>query len=302
MSKIARPAIVVADVNGGGSGGGGGGGIGDFDMAFKFDLEDDAMMPEGFDLNDYNIPSSAYGKVTLGYGDRVKTIQRLNSSGSTLKSIGKVVAPNATIVKYYAFSYLENLSECILPKCECIEPYAFNNCTKLERIDLPECTEIQANAFNSCSKLSSISMPKCETLGGGRGYTSGVFGYCDMLTSLDMPSVKTLRQGALGQLPATCHRILLPSIETIGATAFYGPNADTLYIWLGPNLTTVDSNAFGNIVDQYNSKRLIIDCAFSQDHLAITVPGSDGIDASRCQINYNIMAPRQTPSSIENVS
>lgn len=296
MSKIAKPAIIVKNVNGNGGGsGGGGGGTGDFDMAFKFDLEDDAIMPEGFDLSDYNISSSAYGKVILAYGDRVKTIQKLNSSGSMLKSIGKVVAPNATIVKREAFRCVENLLKCILPKCECVEVSAFSNCGNLDHINLPECTEIQAGAFYSCSKLSNISMPKCEILGGGQGSTNPIFYGCDMLTSLDLPKVKTLNQGALGQLPATFNRIILPSIETLGATPFFGPNADNLYIWLGPNLTTVDSNAFGSIISKYNSKRLIIDCAFSHDHLEITIPAADlvDVDASRYEINYNIMEPRQ---------
>ena len=120
-------------------------------------------------------------------------------------------------------------------KIKKIKEAAFQNATALENIDLPEgLEEIQKDAFNSCTSLTEIGIPSTVTTIDPTGFQQA-----EKLERFDVNKNNTVYSSVDGFLlskdktklvsfpPAkanTYYTLLPPTIETIGAQAFYAIN------------------------------------------------------------------------------
>ena len=120
-------------------------------------------------------------------------------------------------------------------KIKKIKEAAFQNASALENIDLPEgLEEIQKDAFNSCTSLTEIGIPSTVTTIDPTGFQQA-----EKLERFDVNKNNTVYSSVDGFLlskdktklvsfpPAkanTYYTLLPPTIETIGAQAFYAIN------------------------------------------------------------------------------
>lgn len=174
----------------------------------------------------------------------------------------------------------------------------FDNCRKLTDVRLPEGLEwIPINCFEYCTTLVNIVMPNSVT---ALGYNA--FSQCTNLANITWSnSVKTLGSSAFDSCKALTS-VEAPSVESIDVYTFRGcSNLATIKfmgiktiaeyafitcsklrtVYLGSQVTSIDSNAFYNLVDLAN---IYIDLPSTQTQ--ITVP-SNKWGASHATIHWN---------------
>ncbi len=137
----------------------------------------------------------------------------------------------------------------------------FNGCTDLEPLDLSKYTSIGGSAFKGCKKFVNITIPStmkkvgdsafqnCTALetvtvepGGITEIANSTFSGDTALNSVTLPyDVKTIGMKAFEKCSAL-HNIMLPSVQTIGNSAFSNSGLESIMI---PS-ETIDTMAFQN--------------------------------------------------------
>ena len=119
-------------------------------------------------------------------------------------NVENLILPNTLITIGEEMFYQSKLKTVVIPaNATTIGNSAFEQCASLISIDIPANVETIGTAvFWGCSSLTTVTFEKgsqLKTIGGGSSYY-GAFSYCTALTSIEIPA----------------------SVETIGASAFYG--------------------------------------------------------------------------------
>jgi hypothetical protein len=201
---------------------------------------------------------AAKGKiVSLVLPEAAESIQQYSPpSNYTFKNFTALTSVTGAAVKTIgtsAFSYTATLTSVNFPAAETVGS-AFDNCTSLTSVNFPAATRIFSGAFNNCTALTSVSLPASLTT-----LDSNAFSNCTALTSVSLPaSLITIGDNPFRNCPALTNitvasgnpnwqfkdgmlisndgtilvgyygdgtSITLPSVETVGAYAFYGHTA-----------------------------------------------------------------------------
>ena len=165
--------------------------------------------------------------------------------------------PLATVVQTSGLAYSLNLLSIDMPECTEVAQSGLQHCEKLVEINMPNLKRLNSNAFQYCKKLTEIHLPEATSV------PSYTFGDCSELEVIDLPKVLNAQGSSFLNcnklktviLPSATYivapfmqcyaleKVYLPAITQLGVNCFAKSSA-LQEINLGPNITTIDSNAF----------------------------------------------------------
>ena len=172
----------------------------------------------------------------------------INGSGAMGLNIQNIVAPDATSIRDYGFSYNKNLVSFSGANVGTVGTYAFYYDDNLTTVSLPECTAIGDNAFAMCNALLSVSIPKCVSVG------EGSFSADTSLTDVSLPECVEIKKNGFNNC-YNLQSLSLPKVTSIGNNGFKCSTASPSITALRlPKCTSIGTSAFSkwtNLTDVY---------------------------------------------------
>ena len=204
-----------------------------------------------------------------------------------------------TKLRQHALRNMSGLESVNFPNVTTVEKYAFAECPDLKRVNMPKATSVPERVLFSCPSLLEAKFPQATFVGDfaitgksiKRIELPNVTSAGGSLTFYNCTSLEEVILPKLGYIPpsmfsgcSALKQLDLPSSKTISTTILNGASSMEV-LNLGPNITSINANAFGG----------------TPDGMIINLPVSEGVisgapwGAANAVINYDVAYSGEVP-------
>lgn len=197
-----------------------------------------------------------------------------------------------TKLRQHALRNMSGLESVYFPNVTTVEKFAFAECPDLKRVNMPKATSVPERALFSCPSLVEVNFPQA-TFVGDFAITGKSIKHIELpnvtsaggsLTFYNSTSLEEVILPKLRYIPpnmfsgcSALTQLDLPSAKTISAAILNGASSMEV-LNLGPNITSINANAFEGTPDG-----LIINLPVSEG----TISGAPW-GAANAVINYEV--------------